>query len=198
MNSFKIIIYSIVIFLSSFLNSSEAHVYVDKVHKEIIEVIKFGQLNYSEKPEYFTSNIGKALEPLVDFDRISKNVMGVFYKEATEKQRNHFTLIFRDSLLDTYSKTLAEFKDEQIIILPPDQPSTRPGRDKVYLEIVTANKTYPGLYYMYLNKEGSWKIINIIINGVNLGLTFRNQFAALMKTNLNDYDEVIKAWKTSL
>ena len=51
---------------------------------------------------------------------------------------------------------------------------------------------------MYLNKQGQWKLINIVINGVNLGLTFRNQFYALMKKEGNNLDAVIERWVTSI
>ena len=50
---------------------------------------------------------------------------------------------------------------------------------------------------MYLNDLGEWKLINIIINGVNLGLTFRNQFYSLMKKE-NDLDKVIDKWIASI
>ena len=44
------------------------------------------------------------------------------------------------------------------------------------------------------DKDGNWLIINIIVNGVNLGLTFRNQFQALAKEHNENIDEIIKHW----
>ena len=38
------------------------------------------------------------------------------------------------------------------------------------------------------------KIINIIINGVNLGLTFRNQFQALAISHNEDIKLTLKNW----
>ena len=68
---------------------------------------------------------------------------------------------------------------------------------KVFLKIITPTKVYPAIYDMYLNDLGEWKLINIIINGVNLGLTFRNQFYSLMKKE-NDLDKVIGKWIASI
>lgn len=189
----------IFLFFSSFLVlSNEAHDYVEIIHERIVDIIIEGQAHYEKNPDYFVTNIGKALVPLVDFDRISKNVMGRYYKGATELQREKFSFSFKNSLLNTYSKTLAEFKDERIIVLPPIEPSKRPDRDKVYFKIVTSNKVYSGVYSMYKDKEGDWKVINIIINGINLGLTFRKIFYQSMKDTLNNYDEVINTWETSI
>ena len=83
-------------------------------------------------------------------------------------------------------------------MLPKAKKSGNPNREKVYIEIITNTKDYPAVYNMRLNKKGEWKIINIIINGVNLGLTFRSQFYSLMKIQENDVDRVINNWIASI
>ena len=49
----------------------------------------------------------------------------------------------------------------------------------------TGSSKYPISYKLRRSDDG-WKIVNIIINGVNLGLTFRNQFQALAISNNED------------
>ena len=51
---------------------------------------------------------------------------------------------------------------------------------------------------MYLTKNGTWKIINIVVNGVNLGLTFRNQFYSLSEKRNANIDLVIQEWVAAL
>ena len=63
---------------------------------------------------------------------------------------------------------------------------------------ITDTKVYPATYDMYRNKEGEWKIINIVVNGVNLGLTFRNQFYSLSIKRNADIDLVIEEWVAAL
>jgi len=190
-----IILFQFIFF--SELQAESAHEYVEKVHDNIIEVIKSEQKTFDKDPDGFIESIGDALSPLVDFRRISQLVMGKYYKEASAEQRNQFKIIFRSSLLNTYAKTLAEFRNEEIRILPPKGEPTRNNRQKVYLEIVTDTKTYSGAYSMYLDTNLDWKLINITINGVNLGVTFRNQFYALMDKNSLDIDIVLEKWTSS-
>ena len=47
---------------------------------------------------------------------------------------------------------------------------------------------------MAKNKSGEWKLINVVLNGVNLGKSFRDQFAQAMKQNDNNIDKVIATW----
>ena len=185
------------LFLGS-LNAKSAHEYAESTHVKVIEIIKTEQQLFLNNPEEFTSIISNAFSPIVDFNRIARSVMGKYYKEASDVQRNRFSEAFRSSLLSTYSKTLVEFQNEKIIVLPPKKVSERPDRARVHIEIRTSTKKYKGIYSMYLDNNSDWKIINIYIAGIDLGRTFRNQFYSLMEKNSSDIDLVIKKWETSL
>ena len=47
---------------------------------------------------------------------------------------------------------------------------------------------------------GNWRLRNIIIGGVNIGLTYRSQFASALKDPKygGDMDKVIDAWDRHL
>ena len=196
-SSFSLLFFSSLFFFNqSFAESSSE--YVEKIHEDIVLVVRAKQDIYEENPEEFIKAISFALQPLVDFKRISRNVMGRYYKDANKEQIEKFNKVFKASLLETYSKTLAEFKDEEILVSSEVKKSSKGNREKVSLQIVTSTKVYPAIYDMYLNKQGQWKLINIVINGVNLGLTFRNQFYSLMEKEGNNLDVVIEKWVTSI
>jgi phospholipid transport system substrate-binding protein len=175
-----------------------AHQYAEMTHNNIIEIIQTQNELFEEDPDSFTRLISDAFKPIVDFDRIAKNVMGKYSKTASIDQMQAFSLAFENSLLETYSSTLVEFKDEKINVLSPTKPQQSKTKARVYIEIVTSSNTYPGRYSMYLDPEGRWKIINIEINGMNLGKIFRNQFYSLMEKNQGDIDLVIKKWVVSV
>ena len=46
---------------------------------------------------------------------------------------------------------------------------------------------------------GDWRVRNVIVNGINLGLTYRNQFAEALRSpaNKGDIDKVIAGWTTA-
>lgn len=175
-----------------------AHEYAERTHNNIIEIIQTKNQLFLDDPELFTKEISDAFSPIVDFKRIAKNVMGKYAKNASTNQMIAFSNAFENSLLDTYASTLVEFKDEKINVLAPKEPSKSGTRARVNIEIVTSSKVYPGRYSMYLDAKGNWKIINIEINGMNLGKIFRNQFYSLMEKNKEDIDLVIEKWVASV
>jgi len=192
------LVFLLILFFSGGIYSESSSEYVEKIHEDIVAVIIAKQGQYEEDPEEFIKAISLSLQPLVDFKRISRNVMGKYYKDANKTQIEKFNRVFKSTLLNSYSKTLAEFKDERIIVSKETKKSSKGNREKVFLQILTSTKVYPATYDMYLNDRGQWKLINIVINGVNLGLTFRNQFYSLMKSESNDIDLVIEKWITSI
>ena len=117
-----------------------------------------------------------------------------YYVSATPEQRSAFIEIFKNSLLDTYSSTLAERGDQKIVTMfSADKEFAK--NVEVKQTLVTNSAEYPITYKLRLGKDG-YKIINIVVNGVNLGLTFRNQFKALADKNDENIDAIISQWKS--
>ena len=48
---------------------------------------------------------------------------------------------------------------------------------------------------IFKNNLGQYRIINIIVDGINLGLIFRNQFQDAYLENDSDLDIAIESWK---
>jgi phospholipid transport system substrate-binding protein len=145
--------------------------------------------------EMYEQKIKDIFEPMIDFRRVAASVMGKkYYLLATKEQRAQFVEIFKDSLLDTYAETLAQWGDSTISTQFQDDFSYKELKTvEVKQTLDTGSSKYPISYKLRKDKEG-WKIINIIINGVNLGLTFRNQFQALAISNNEKIESTIDNW----
>ena len=164
------------------------------VHGSTLSVSDLSDLFESNRSEY-EYKIKEIFEPMIDFRRVAASVMGKkYYLLANKDQRSKFSLIFKDSLLDTYAETLAQWGDSTITT---KFPQSKLGLDIKNVEVKqtldTGNSKYPISYKLRKNDE-EWKIVNIIINGVNLGLTFRNQFQALAISHNDDIDLTIENW----
>ena len=119
-----------------------------------------------------------------------------YYLASTKTQRLSFIQSFKTSLLDTYASTLAQWGDQKIVTVFPDLNEYKKVED-VQQNLITSSNTYPITYKVRQDKNGNWLIINIIVNGVNLGLTFRNQFQALAIEHDENIDEIIKHWTSN-
>ena len=124
------------------------------------------------------------LEPVVDFGFIAKIVMGDTAKTATQEQMSRFEAVFRESLVSTYAKGMKGYVEAEMNI-PALGPETQ-GQNRVAVrqEVVTSSGVQVIDYTMAKNRSsGEWKLINVVLNGINLGKTFRSQFAIDCRTN---------------
>ena len=179
---------------SNAVSASNPHEFIDLQAQEMVSIIRNNQELYSNDPELFKDKINLVFEPMVDFRRVGASVMGKkYYLAASAAQRLQFIQSFKTSLLDTYSSTLAQWGDQKIVTIFPEESAYKRTED-VQQNLITASNIYPITYKVRKDKNGNWLIINIIVNGVNLGLTFRNQFQALAQEHNEDIDEIIKHW----
>ena len=78
-------------------------------------------------------------------------------------------------------------------MLPLQEPAAD-GRATVELRVHGSDGVvYPVVYTLAL-VDGTWKLRNVVINGINIGLQFRSQFANYMQKYRNDINEVIANW----
>ena len=61
-----------------------------------------------------------------------------------------------------------------------------------------ADRVYTIRYQMGQYKDGSWRLRNLIIETINLGEIYRNQFVALAKEANEDLDLVIAQWNDTI
>lgn len=142
----------------------------------------------------FFDALTATLEPVVDFRWIALNVMGSYRQEATPEQKKRFSEVFTRGLVETYGRGLLSYSDQKIVVQPPDEDIDGKRRVSVVQEIKGEDATYPLIYSMGLNRNGEWKVVNVIINGINLGSTFRNQFAQAYQQHDGNLDKVIENW----
>ena len=171
------------------------YIYIDTNAQLMVETLKNNKQLFADDRDLFEDKIKEIFEPMIDFRLIAASVMGKkYYFKATKDERVEFIEIFKDSLLDTYAETLAQWEDQVIETIFVEYDNEKALKSiEVKQELNTGDSIYPILYKLRKTENG-WAIINIIINGVNLGLTFRNQFRALADEHDENVTLTIKNW----
>jgi phospholipid transport system substrate-binding protein len=174
---------------------------VQEISDDVLALIEEARGYAKDDPERFYREFTALLDPAVDFESFARSVMAVHYRSATPEQRQRFADSFKWGLVRTYALALTEFSNGTIRVLPATQPPRNPRLHNVRMEVVTpSGNVYPVQYAMALGRDGAWRVRNIIVNGVNIGLTYRNQFAGAMKDPANggSLDKVIDGWSDML
>ena len=175
---------------------SAPHQLIADTSTDLLKLIEEGRGYADSDPERFFTAVEALLAPVIDFEGFARRVMSAHYQAATPEQRRRFAETFKWGLVRTYSLTLTDFTDGEVIVLPPDGPPRHPRRRNVKMEIHQGGDIYPVLYAVTQNADGGWRIGNIVIAGVNIGLTYRSQFKSVAADARygGDLDRVIDAW----
>ena len=159
-----------------------------------LTIIKTEGSKYDEKPDEFKEKLKNIWEPMVDVGLVSRLILSKAYRTATEEQILLFQTRTKKLLLDTYITALLEFEDYEL----ETSRKIKENKNKtleVEINFFSASDSFKAKFTLYKNKQGELKIINIIIDGINLGLTFRNQFQDNLKNENYDLDKAIETWK---
>ena len=176
------------------LSDEDPYIFIDENAQKMVRVLTEDSSLFETDRALYENKIKEIFEPMIDFRRVAASVMGKkYYLLATKEERAEFVLIFRDSLLDTYAETLAQWGDSTITTEFPKNKEELSKNVEVKQTLDTGTSKYPISYKLRKSKDG-WKIVNIIINGVNLGLTFRNQFQALAVSHNENISDALRNW----
>ena len=176
----------------------------------VMEVVVNADDYVESDPERYYSQIQDLLDPLIDFRGFARSVMGPYasserYRSLDEAGRkqlaadlDRFTAVMRESLVRTYSKGLLAFGGSRIeLVLPEgeaagDAQSTRLSvRQLIYAD---NPQPYVVMYQMGRDKSGDWKLRNVIIESVNLGAIYKDQFLASAREQAGNINAVIDSW----
>ena len=209
-NSFlALCLFSSAVLAQTSVPASDPYKIVQQTTEQVLAIIKDAKGYYQKDPERFNTQVTTVLDKVVDFDGFARGVMGPYAstqryqalttdaeRTAFRERIQRFSSTFKRGLVETYANGLLKFSGEKIETLPPrkgDDATT--GSVAIVQNIYgSGDKPYVVQYSMRRNKEGEWKLQNVIIEGINLGQTYRSQFASAADQYHGDLEKVIANW----
>jgi phospholipid transport system substrate-binding protein len=146
---------------------------VEQVTDRVIEVLQKKDVPNSEKRQL----IEKIVMQYVDFETLSKLVIARNWNKFTPPQQEEFMAQFQEHLARTYGRRLDDYRNEKVIITGEHEE----GRgDRTVNTKVPRGQAEILVDYRLRQKNGSWKMIDIVIEGVSLVANFRSQFQGIV------------------
>jgi phospholipid transport system substrate-binding protein len=170
-----------------------AHDVIQGTTDKLLADLQANKQTYQTNREAFYQALNGILGPVVDADGISRSIMTVKYsRKATPEQMQRFQENFKRSLMQFYGNALLEYNNQGIKVDPAKDESGE--RTSVGMKVTGNNGAMYPVSYTLEKIGGEWKVRNVIVNGINIGKLFRDQFADAMSRNGNDLDKTIDGW----
>ena len=138
-----------------------------------------GDPSFKAKPEDERIAIMKTqIGAVFDFKELSRRTLGRTWKKMNPEQQTEFVDLFTKVLQGVYADLLMSYTDQKIIF--GDEKMLKEGRAEVESHLVTSDNRKIPLFYRLTNKSGSWKVYDVIIEGVSMVKNYRTQFREIV------------------
>lgn len=165
---------------------------VENMTNEVIAVVTEAKEKEATVEE-FMPQLEDVMLSYADFNWIASQIMGKHRRGASREQVEAFATKFRSVMISTYAKSFLSYNGERVVTYPVPERFQGERRVPVRQEVEGIGGGLDVLYTMGQKRTGDWVMLNLQVNGVNLGQTYNQQFDRMMN-DLGSVDEVISAW----
>lgn len=127
-----------------------------------------------ERLEILEDIIGKRF----DYREMGKRTLGKHWQQFSEADREEFVGLFRRFLSRTYAGNVDGYSGEQVEYLK----ERRKGDFAEVQTAVTSDKSAVSIAYRLLKRSNTWKVYDVVIDGVSLVKNFRSQFGRIIES----------------
>jgi phospholipid transport system substrate-binding protein len=130
------------------------------------------------------AELGTQIEKVFDFTELSKRTLGRDWKKMSAEQQTEFVKLFKELLQGVYANQLLSYSDQKVIF--EKETMLKKGRAEVQSFLQTSDGKKIPLFYRMTNKSGSWKVYDVIIEGVSMVKNYRTQFRKILAKDSPD------------
>jgi len=147
--------------------------HVDKV----LEVLRDPSLKAESAKKVKKDKIMAISEKMFDFTELSKRTLAANWSKFGPEQQNEFIELYTSLLEDAYANKIMAYTDEKIafnkeVVLTEKTVEVRSTVQKKDGDIP--------IDYRVIMKDGSWRVYDVVIEGVSLINNYRSQFREIL------------------
>jgi phospholipid transport system substrate-binding protein len=141
--------------------------------KSLLDVLRDPSFRALPTQEEKKEKILPVIDEIFDYQELSKRTLSRNWKKLNAEQRQEFTDLFSKLLAVVYIDRLLEYTDEKVIF--GNEKMLSKNKAEVQSKIVTSSKEIP-IHYRMILKDDTWRVYDVLIEGVSLIRTYRSQF----------------------
>ena len=128
----------------------------------------------------------------VDIERIGFYTLGPIRKTLTEEQKKNYSKLFNEYFLTSFSNRLVEYSDPEIEIYDKKILSEKFA---IVNSLLKGNNERPEVkidWRIYTKDPENPKILDLIIEGLSLARTQKEEFSSILNSNDGNIDALFK------
>ena len=147
--------------------------YADKV----LDVLRDPSLKPESAKKVKKDKLRAISEKMFDFTELSKRSLGKNWSKFNPEQQKEFIELYTSLLEDAYANKIIAYTDEKIVF--SKEVTLTEKTVEVRSTVLRKNEEIP-IYYRVILKDGSWRVYDVVVEGVSLITNYRTQFREIL------------------
>ena len=163
---------------------------VKRTAEDVLAIVKADKDMQAGNQEKLFALAQEKILPNFNFDKISRLVLGKNWTKASSEQKTAFQSEFKSLLIRTYATALSKYKNQTIEYAPLRMTDGAANASVKTSIVQSGGQPIAVNYSLEKQADATWKVYDIVIEGVSLVTNYRGQFAQEIRQN--GLDSLIK------
>lgn len=153
--------------------------------KQMFVILNDEELKTPGRAEERRQQLENVIGNRIAYDEMAKRSLGPQWAQLNDEERQEFVRLYAQLLRDTYSSRFDRYSDEKVEFLQ----ETLQGDYAEVRTRLTSSKFTLDVDYRMLQRAGDWRVYDIVVDGISLVHSYREQFTKIIRTY--SYEELV-------
>lgn len=165
---------------------------VDVTVKEVVADMNTNEAIYSEDPDKLHDMVLERVAPHFNFYRMTQLAMARYWSQANPEQRRQISDDMLQLMVRTYANSMFKFRNHPLTL--EDEKVMNERSAVVRMSVNTDSGQKVTVMLRMEKRKGRWQVIDVVIDGVSMVITYRGIFAEeISKGGIDGLIESIKS-----
>ena len=162
----------------------------DQFRADLDRVLKVLGDTEGQTPEARRSALRTVAEPVFDWREMASRALATHWKARSEEERDEFTRLFTDLIERVYVTKVERYTGESVKFVGDRMEGSLA---LVQTRLVPTKGPEVPIDYRLMEKDGRWRVYDVVIEGVSMVANYRTQFDRVIRSS--SYAELVKRLK---
>lgn len=142
-------------------------------------------------PDERTARFRALLNEAFDLPRIARFTLGRYWRTASDEEKAEFVALFEKFVIQSYSNRFQDMSGQKLKVVGEREISA--SQALVLSEIEIPGKPPVKINWRVRSKDDMKKIVDVMVEGISMSVTQRDEFAAVIRQTGGKVGGLIKA-----
>lgn len=153
---------------------------IQSVTTEVLQTLRTDNGEIKTDPARLVKLMEQRVVPYFDSRLMAGQVLGRYWRTASDDQRQQFTAAFKQLLTNTYAAVFSRYVNETVEVLAA-QSAGSPDRAVVPTTIKSPGGQDIRVDYRVHRYQGQWLVYDVVVDGISLLINYRSEYASVLQ-----------------